>query len=678
MATKTKKQSTKKTLQASSEEHPSFLTMSGPLTIKAAEGDAKLPTFSMVAYTGAPMWIAGFYDQVIVDLNGVQIPRQDVPVRLDHDRRQGVGHTERIAVEKGQIVASGIISRDTSWAREVAKSGKNGFPWQSSIGANIEVSEYLHDGKTAEVNGQTVTGPMLIARRSNLKEISFTDIGADSDTSAAIAAKKKEPTMKKNKNKGGDEGVVTDDAQDPKDTIEASGNTDTGKSKTNDVNAGAGNVDDHLAAMREASAAELDRQSKIRELCANGHTDIAAQAIRENWDTNKTELEVLRASRPEAPAALSGGTEAGPKVLEAATMMAGGVTGDALLKSHGEKTLEAANKRFRHGISLQELLIEAAWANGYQGRSFRNDIDGVLRAAFSTLSLPGILSNVANKFLLDGFEYVESTWRQIAATRSVNDFKAITSYRLTGNMEYDEIGPTGELKHGTVGEESYTNQAKTYGKMFSITRTDLINDDLGALTALPRRIGRGAALKLNKVFWTAFMDNSTFFATGNANYQSGADTVLSIDSLTAAETLFRNQTNADGEPIASMPKILLVPAALAVTAQLLMSALKVNETTTANKPKPMDNPHAGKFEAVSSVYLSNSAYSGYSALAWYLLSDPNDIPVIEVAFLNGRQMPIVEQSDADFNTLGIQMRGYHDFGVAKQDYRGGVKSKGES
>jgi hypothetical protein len=27
--------------------------------------------------------------------------------------------------------------------------------------------------------------------------------------------------------------------------------------------------------------------------------------------------------------------------------------------------------------------------------------------------------------------------------------------------------------------------------------------------------------------------------------------------------------------------------------------------------------------------------------------------------------------------LGVQMRGYHDFGVAMQDPRGGVKMKGE-
>jgi hypothetical protein len=53
-----------------------------------------------------------------------------------------------------------------------------------------------------------------------------------------------------------------------------------------------------------------------------------------------------------------------------------------------------------------------------------------------------------------------------------------------------------------------------------------------------------------------------------------------------------------------------------------------------------------------------------------------DLAAIEVAFLKGVEVPTVETADADFNTLGIQMRGYHDFGVTKQDYRAGVKSKG--
>jgi hypothetical protein len=48
-----------------------------------------------------------------------------------------------------------------------------------------------------------------------------------------------------------------------------------------------------------------------------------------------------------------------------------------------------------------------------------------------------------------------------------------------------------------------------------------------------------------------------------------------------------------------------------------------------------------------------------------------------MAFLNGQESPTIETAEADFNVLGIEMRGYHDFGCALQDPRGGVKMKGE-
>ena len=84
----------------------------------------------------------------------------------------------------------------------------------------------------------------------------------------------------------------------------------------------------------------------------------------------------------------------------------------------------------------------------------------------------------------------------------------------------------------------------------------------------------------------------------------------------------------------------------------------------------------GKYQVYDTPYLSNSAYTGFSTTAWYLLANPMDCPVIETVFLDGKEAPTIESSDADFDTLGIQMRGYHDFGVTKQEYRGGVKSKG--
>src|SRR3990172_7952847 len=208
-----------------------------------------------------------------------------------------------------------------------------------------------------------------------------------------------------------------------------------------------------------------------------------------------------------------------------------------------EKTLEAASKRFRGGIGLQELLLEAAWANGYTGRNFR-DPRNVLRFAFapdlmasgggggggggSTVDISGILSNTSNKFLLEGFFSVERTWRNICAVRNVSDFKTVTSYRLVGTDQYEPVAPGGELKHGNLGEESYTNKADTYGLLLSIDRRDIINDDLGAITTVPRKLGRGSGLKINDIFWTIFLNNAAFFTAAAKNFLLGVDTGLGV------------------------------------------------------------------------------------------------------------------------------------------------------
>jgi hypothetical protein len=123
---------------------------------------------------------------------------------------------------------------------------------------------------------------------------------------------------------------------------------------------------------------------------------------------------------------------------------------------------------------------------------------------------------------------------------------------------------------------------------------------------------------------------------------------------------------ATGNPLGVMPQVILVPTALSAMGTMLFKSLEFRDTT-ANTRMPVANPHAGKFRVEVSRYLSNAQYTGYSEKAWYLLADPIDLPVIEVAFLNGQESPTIETADADFNMLGVQMRGYHDFGVNLQE-----------
>lgn len=187
------------------------------------------------------------------------------------------------------------------------------------------------------------------------------------------------------------------------------------------------------------------------------------------------------------------------------------------------------------------------------------------------------------------------------------------------------------------------------------------------------RLGRGAANKLNSVFWTVFLDNSAFFTSGNSNVGVGAGYALSAAGLAAGEIVFMNQTDPDGLPLGINPAILLVPTTLKTTAMTLMnSQYLIDGTATATQGS--SNVFQGRFRVESSPYMENTSYTGYDTVAWYLLADPMDMAVIEVAFLNGRESPVVETAEASFNVLGVEMRGYHDFGVALQEPRGGVRN----
>lgn len=663
-----------------------LIAIQADVSIKAAEGEGKPPRFDVLAYTGGVIAVPGYDRMVVVDLAGMTFTNSIV-ANLDHDSKRRVGHVTDKSTDGGQLRLSGFVSAATPAADEVVRSAANGFLWQASIEALPKSMETIAAGKIVTVNGKIVTGPLFVARKSVLKGFAFVSHGADDNTSVKIAAGAKGEHMDPELKTWIEAmGFVADELSDAqvaglKATYDAKHERPAGsKKKLNDI------VAEQLAnrqreeRITEITAEEIARNPANLEVIQA----LADGAIQAKWEVERFELELLRACRPITSPILRPRTEdrLTNKIIEAAVCRTGQL--GSLEKHFDAPTLEAADRRFRDGLGLQDLLMTVARVNGCTAVSTRSSLREVMQAAFSpikaasfsTLSLPGILSNTANKFLMEGWMAVDQTWGRISGRRSARDFKQMTTYSLTGDLTYEKVGPTGEIQHGTLGELSYTNKVETYAKMLAITRTDIINDDLGAITSVPRRLGRGAALSLNDIFWAAFLNNATFFTAARLNFDDGADTVLDLAGLARAETFFMNQTDPDGKPLALMPAILLVPPGHKATALTLMNSQFV--VTGANTTIGSANVFQGRFRVESSPYLANSGFTGFSALAWYLLANPAELPVIEVAFLDGREVPVVETADADFNTLGVQMRGYHDFGVSLQEYRAGVKFKGEA
>lgn len=703
-------------------------------TVTFSATTTKQRRFAIDAYDGGPLPVEGFAFPVIVDLSTLTFP-QSIPILVDHtaDVEHTIGCTESITTDGQTMQMAGPVTATSALALDVVAQADKGQRWQASIGIRVGELQEVQAGQVIVVNKQQFRGPVLVARNSQMFETSVLPAGADWTTTVNLAARAAKLLKGTAHMKSFDEWVASlgidvatldetnraaltlayDAMQNPSPPaapaavaplVVPAGVPPAPPAPTATPAQVAAQASlDLLASMRKTQADEHRRIAQVETLTV-GHPIIRATAIEKAWSPLETENAVLKANaaaRAPQNHSRGGSHEMSTKILEAAVCMTRKIPNHE--KQFDDQTLQAAHDQFKHGIGLQQLLLQAATSNGYMAnhgeRIGTSNLRAVLRAAFpqdmqagfSTVSLPGIFSNVANKELLAGYEEEDTTWKEVATIKSVSDFKTVTSYRMLDNMEYEQLGPAGEIKHGSLGEESYTRQANTFAKMFVLTRTDIINDDMSALDDLRNRIGRGAGQKLNKVFWTEFLsDASTFWTSGRTNYITGATSNLGTDGvgLGLGVTAFRKMTSpaADntkhlnagkGEPgnirngAGGRPEILLVPPELESIAETLYR--NTNLGAVANSSA---NIYANKYRPVVVWQLSDAAYTGNSTTAWYLLNKPSFLAVVTVSFLNGVEAPTVESAEADFSTLGIQFRGWHDFGADQAEYLAGCKSKG--
>ena len=497
--------------------------------------------------------------------------------------------------------------------------------------------------------------------------------------------------------------------------------------------------DDPITTFRNRMADEQNRISLINDYASrNGSLELneeyvttlgtraktlrglASHAVKDGWSFDKFELEARRAALPEIGAATvhvaPSRSEANPQALQAALCMNMDLplrrqspNGQewGVEKWYPEAALEGA-KRYRDFGLLQtfDLLFQQVRGYRYHGRLSTDGFLSEMRQVLHQIRAEGnttwtalnIFDDLANKVLWAAYENQRTTWREWATTTSVNDFKTHNMYRLSLTGGYMKVAADGELQHGGIADGKYTVAANTYGKIVGLSRRDIINDDLGALSGIMTALGVEGAKFLEELAYLTLLNNvTTLFPVGGTygNYISGASTALGVDGLSAAEKALADQVDMDKAPLMVDAEVLLVGTGLAVTANELFREKSLAGLQTANaKGRPDGNPHIGKFTPVSSPYLNNTALKqrtnilgdtsigdaipNQSATQWFLLPKPQNPygSIITMAFLNGRQRPFVEQGDPAFDVLGLQWRAYHDAGANTGDPKLGVMSKG--
>ena len=602
---------------------PSMLTLAEePYEVPKQEGD-KPVRCTGVAYSGGSFrqWWSAL--PCYVDLSGMRLAEQ-VCLMYDHDYdpecRLGVIEAKN---DGKTLTIDGEFDTGNPLAQSIIRSGKK-FNWQLSIGAENVKVERVDEGTVETINGNTVNGPALVVRESILREVSIVAIGADAKTSMEIRASLMAPEP--------DEHVVQAVAQaEPAVEIEKHETTEEDIDMNEELNAKLNAITDGLTKLSERieeteKRFETQASRPAPEICVRNTDDIATA-----------------------------------DVLQAAVEQAMGVT------PTDTKAADIADRKFHGQMGLKQLYTECAHAggwNGYLNNGNLGEAVSAIKASFSTVNLPGILSNAINKRIKAGWDYAEDSWRKIADITSVSDYKQFSTYVLNSKGDYEEVANGGTIPTGELAETGYSNQLKRYGLMFSIDEMDIINDDLNAINQRAFQFGRKASLKLNKVFWTLFQNDNDFFKVANNNVVASAG-ALSADSLAKLVKAFRKQTDVNGDILGYEPRILLVPAALEVEAQKLYDDAEIRDTT-ASKQYLTGNPWRGKFNPVASAYLESDD-------DYYLLADPNIAATIQVAFLNGQQAPVVESNPTSFDTFGISYRGKFSFGVAFADPKAGIK-----
>ena len=262
--------------------------------------------------------------------------------------------------------------------------------------------------------------------------------------------------------------------------------------------------------------------------------------------------------------------------------------------------------------------------------------------AFANLAL-----NAAHKVLVRGFNEAPVTWRLWCRQgESVADFKIQNLIKASAASDL-EVKPEGRETPEDTGltDDREYFQVETYAKKASFSREMLINDDLGALSRIPRAQGIAAARTFNKLAWKIVTGNPTmadgialFHASSHGGNLLGTGTTTaappSVATLQLMQAVLRKQKDLNSDATLNTPvRWILVPVALEATANTLLRSQTDPASTNANVP----NYFYGQVQPVVEPLLDAT-----SAAQWYAAADAALMDTILVCFLQGEETPVLE------------------------------------
>ncbi|MGV7185695.1 ClpP-like prohead protease/major capsid protein fusion protein [Xanthomonas axonopodis] len=324
------------------------------------------------------------------------------------------------------------------------------------------------------------------------------------------------------------------------------------------------------------------------------------------------------------------------------------------------------------GHSLAEMARECLVQAGVNPRGMdRREIVG-MAFTHSTSDFPALLGDAARRSVLQGYQEVEERFSEFTRAVSVPDFKPTNLVGLGAFSDLLPVREGGEYKQGTFSEQSQSMQIVTWGRLFTITRQAIINDDLGIFSDVPRKMGQAAKRTLAKAVFDLIVknprlaDGKTLFHADHGNLLPAA--TITTESVSAMQARMALQKDADGNVIRVPMKTLLTPVTLSGAALTVRAAeFAVGGANNQTTPNIVRNT----FEVESDGRLD-----GADPKAWYGLANSAYVDALVVGYLDGNQTPYLEQHEG-FTVDGVAWKVRMDAAPAIADYRGIYKNPGQ-
>ena len=564
-------------------------------------------------------------------------------VLFNHDRDAVVGHIEKVWLEDNRGKA--LVRFDTDEQSEtIFQKVQSGTLQGVSVGYAIYRYEVLEDEDTKSTNGR-FNGPAYVVTDWEPLEISIVSVPADPTVGVGRSAEEIHTSIDTQEDNTRMDQEKTLEVQEVK--------------STEPVETGLTQAD-----LQKAMEQERKRTSEITALFRDFDVEGADEAIVMGVSVDEARAMVMDQLRARNKGVSVTMGEAESDKFRAAAQ-------DAVLMAAGIPVADAApGAQELRGHSMVELARESLQREGLQA-NFGDNMELARQAINSTSTFPAIMANLANKSVMVGFNEAETTYQIWAGKGSNRDFKEAARVALSeaGNLELVPEG--GQFQQDFLGEASARTKVATYGKLFSLTRQAIINDDLGLFSKIATKYGSAAKRLVNKMVYAQLtgnvkmQDNVALFDSKHGNV-AGTGEALSVKAIAKAITAMRRQKGITGDATLNItPKYLVVPPELEMTAyQIVNSTAAVDGVNSG-----VVNPYKGRFVVVADAELTDPD-------AWYLVADASQHDTIEVTYLNGVEIPRLETRQG-FDVDGIEYKVAFDCGVSALDFRGLYKNAGK-